>query len=114
MLLKVGPEEEDNVLVEMYSNEEGEFTNPGGWGQAAPCTVKALEQALRDVTRDGVNTWHYENGTWTWVETPVGEAKWVEYTEEERWILDKIRMEEEWGQIPPGGAQGPPGKRRRE
>lgn len=54
----------DCELVEIYppfaENETPSFIRP------FLTSLKAIKMALKDVERDGINTWFWENGTFSW------------------------------------------------
>jgi hypothetical protein len=52
------------IIVELYSlGPEGEYD---AFCVAHLQTVEDLKRATRDIERDGINTWFYENGTFEW------------------------------------------------
>lgn len=66
-MIKIFEEDGEDIahLVELYTNDNGEYTSFGEPHIASP---EALRMALRDVERDGVNTYFYENGKFHWDE----------------------------------------------
>jgi hypothetical protein len=65
-MIKVGEDGEEDVceLVEIYppfaENETPSFARP------FLTSLKAIKMALKDVERDGINTWFWKNGTFSW------------------------------------------------
>ena len=51
------------MLVELFSGDSGEYHS---YSETSIDSPKELSRAHTDVSRDGVNTWFYENGTFTW------------------------------------------------
>jgi hypothetical protein len=54
-----------HLLVELYQQlEDAEYTS----FSTKPFVddITSLSNALADVSRDGFNTWFYDNGTFTW------------------------------------------------
>ena len=51
--------EEICELAELYPNKAGEYTS---WCKAHITSPVDLERAMKDVERDGINRWFYENG----------------------------------------------------
>jgi len=50
-------------LVELYQDEKDEWTS---FTPPIVSNPKALKMALNDVERDGINTWFWDSGTFTW------------------------------------------------
>lgn len=50
-------------LVELYQSDDGEYKSFSKPFLTAP---DDLELAWRDVSRDGINTWFFDNGNFTW------------------------------------------------
>ena len=50
-------------LVELFQNDEGEYTS---FSQPFLTHPHDLELALKDVKRDGINYYFYNNGTFAW------------------------------------------------
>jgi hypothetical protein len=58
-------EEQINLLAELYPlGENGEYDS---FCTARIQSTEELQNAQADVERDGINTWFYDNGTFTWV-----------------------------------------------
>jgi hypothetical protein len=55
--------EDHHCLVELYQDDDGEWTS---FCMATVASPSELEHAYKDVKRDGVNTWFYENGKFTY------------------------------------------------
>jgi len=62
LVAKAQHEDEEDCceLVELYSDDNGEFTS---YCKPRVCTVDALKLACKDVEKDGINTYFYDNGT---------------------------------------------------
>lgn len=60
-----GSSESEEVceLVELFQNEDGEYTS---FSQPFITGPDDLELAHFDVKKDGVNRWFYENGKFSW------------------------------------------------
>ena len=50
-------------LVELYYNDKGEYCK---FCKPTIMSVECLYRAFADVANDGVNTWFWENGTFSW------------------------------------------------
>ena len=55
--------DENCELVELYKDGNGNYTS---FTRARIKSLKELQNAHRDVSRDGINTWFAENGTFEW------------------------------------------------
>jgi diphthamide synthase (EF-2-diphthine--ammonia ligase) len=54
-----------NMLVELYPlGETGEYDT---FCRASPQTLEEIEMAKRDIERDGINEYFFNNGTFKWV-----------------------------------------------
>ncbi len=74
ILCRSGDQEEDDLhlLAEIYT-VEGEVM----FSKASIMSPEELAMAYRDVTRDGVNRWFYDNGEFEWKPCSVsGEFRW--------------------------------------
>ena len=71
-------EEQVNLLVELYPlGENGEYNS---FCTARIQSIEELQNAQADVKRDGINTWFYDNGTFTWdtcKNCMQGEWSWI-------------------------------------
>jgi hypothetical protein len=57
-------EEQINLLVELYPlGESGEYN---AFCPAKPRTLEELGMAKRDIERDGINEWFFQNGKFEW------------------------------------------------
>jgi len=50
-------------LVELYADVDGEYTS---FSKARINSIKELQNAFNDVSRDGINEWFAENGEFKW------------------------------------------------
>lgn len=68
ILVDKDPEDgtEDCELVELYSNDNGEFTS---FCKARIHSIYELEKAYERVKKDGINTWFFENGKFKYTES---------------------------------------------
>ncbi len=67
-MIKVAEEHGEDVceLVEVYS-QSGLISGPyTSFCRPFLTSIKCLQMALKDVERDGINTWFWENGTFSW------------------------------------------------
>jgi len=56
--------EDHHCLVELYQDDDG--SEGTSFCMATVASPTELEHAYKDVKRDGVNTWFYENGKFTY------------------------------------------------
>jgi hypothetical protein len=66
------PDEDQCELVELYSNEDKEYTS---FCKAVIISKEDLFRAYEDVDRDGVNTYFYDNGKFYY----NSETDWWDY-----------------------------------
>ena len=68
-------EEQLNLLVELYPlGENGEYTS---FCKANPQSIEWLQKAQKDIERDGINEWFYDNGVFTYnMCDKCGEGSW--------------------------------------
>lgn len=50
-------------LVELYLDDNNEYTS---FCKARVNSLEELENAIKDVKRDGINTWFSDNGVFSW------------------------------------------------
>jgi len=62
-LLKVGPKDDDNVLVEFLYGPDAEGVKNYEWSEPMINTLEELEAAVRDVQHEGIVTWWFEHGS---------------------------------------------------
>lgn len=75
-------EEQINLLVELYPpGYPGEYS---AFCRARLQSLEEIEQALRDIKRDGINTWFYDNGIFEFKE----ETEYKHY--EWDWTLKEV------------------------
>jgi len=75
-LIKVEDDHGEDLchLVELVEDEDGGFTS---FCDARIKSVVELTRAHDDVQRDGVNTWFFDNGTFSWVQDSLtGQHHW--------------------------------------
>ena len=57
-------EEQINLLVELYPiGDNGEYN---AFCRASLRSLEEVERAQRDIEREKINTWFYDNGTFEW------------------------------------------------
>jgi hypothetical protein len=69
-LIKVGFDEhlkeDENELVELYYEIVNGETHYVAFSRPYLCSVSDIRNALADVEKDGVITWFWDNGVFTW------------------------------------------------
>lgn len=63
MLVSKEGAEEVSELVELYADEDGNYTS---YCRARINSIEELQAATRDIERNGVYTWFYDNGEFSW------------------------------------------------
>jgi len=67
-------EEQINLLAELYSlGDDGEYDS---FCKADLRSVEELQRALKDIERDGINEWFYDNGAFHYREVGLRCYEW--------------------------------------
>lgn len=70
-MIKVGLEDDEDIceLVELFYDETEEGIRYESFGRPYLSSIEDLRNATRDVERDGIITWFWDNGTFRWNST---------------------------------------------
>ena len=67
-MIKVGVEDEEDIceLVELFYEETEAGIHYQYFGRPYLSSIEDLRNATKDVERDGIITWFWDNGTFSW------------------------------------------------